>query len=92
MLVGYMRVSMAEQNLALQQDALLSAGIAPERVYEDICSGTVIDRTGLRRRSQVMVDKATTIPHAKAGSLIGRLDDATLAKVSQALGAFLGTR
>lgn len=48
--------------------------------------------TGLRRRSQVMVDKATTIPRAKAGSRIGRLDEATLAKVSQALGAFLGTR
>ncbi len=47
--------------------------------------------TGLRRRSQVMVDKATTIPRAKAGSFIGRLDDATLAKVSQALSAFLGT-
>jgi mRNA-degrading endonuclease toxin of MazEF toxin-antitoxin module len=38
------------------------------------------------------VDKATTIPRAKAGSLIGRLDEATLAKVSQVLGAFLGTR
>jgi mRNA interferase MazF len=48
--------------------------------------------TGLRWRSQVMVDKATTIPRAKAGSLIGRLDEATLAKVSQVLGAFLGTR
>ena len=47
--------------------------------------------TGLRRRSQVMVDKATTIPRTKAGSLIGRLDETTLAKVSQALGAFLGT-
>ena len=46
--------------------------------------------TGLRRRSQVMVDKATTIPRAKAGELIGRLDEATLASVSQALGAFLG--
>ena len=48
--------------------------------------------TRLRRRSQVMVDKATTVPSAKAGSFIGRLDEATLAKVSQALGAFLGTR
>ncbi len=35
--------------------------------------------TGLRLRSQVMVDKATTIPRAKAGSRIGRLDEATLA-------------
>ncbi len=48
--------------------------------------------TGLQRPSQVMVDKATTIPRAKAGSRIGHLDDATLAAVGQALGKFLGTR
>jgi mRNA interferase MazF len=46
--------------------------------------------TGLRLRSQVMVDKATTIPRTKAGSKIGRLDDATLASVGRALAAFLG--
>ena len=45
--------------------------------------------TGLRRRSQVMVDKATTIPRAKAGGRIGRLDDATLASVGRALAMFL---
>ena len=48
--------------------------------------------TGLRQRSQIMVDKATTISRAKAGSLIGRLDGGTLAEVSLALGAFLGTK
>lgn len=46
--------------------------------------------TGLRLRSQVMVDKATTIPRAKAGTCIGRLDEATLASVGKALAAFLG--
>ncbi len=54
MLVGYMRVSTAEQNLALQRDALLSAGIAPERVYEDTCSGTVTDRPGLARALEMV--------------------------------------
>ena len=54
MLVGYMRVSTAEQNLALQRDALLSAGIAPERIYEDTCSGTVTDRPGLARALEVL--------------------------------------
>jgi len=46
--------------------------------------------TGLRLRSQVMVDKATTIPRAKAGSRISRLDEATLASVDRALAAFFG--
>ena len=36
-----------------------------------------------------MVDKATTVPRAKAGNRIGRLDEATLASVSRALAAFL---
>ena len=47
------------------------------------------DSTGLRLRSQVMVDKATTIPRAKTGRRIGCLDEATLAAVSRALAAFL---
>jgi mRNA interferase MazF len=46
--------------------------------------------TGLRLRSQVMMDKATTIPRGKAGSRIGELDEAALAHVSRALAAFLG--
>jgi len=46
--------------------------------------------TGLRLRSQVMVDKVTTILRAKAGTRIGRLDEATLASVGRALAAFLG--
>ena len=53
MLVGYMRVSTAEQNLVLQRDALLAAGVVPERVYEDTCSGTVTSRPGLARALDV---------------------------------------
>jgi mRNA interferase MazF len=45
--------------------------------------------TGLRLRSQVMVDKATTIPRVKAGRRIGRVDPATLGTISRALAAFL---
>ncbi len=48
--------------------------------------------TGLRRRSQVMVDKATTIPHAKIGNRIGQLNEAALGNVDHALAAFLGLR
>lgn len=55
-LVGYMRVSTAEQNLALQRDALLSAGISPDRIYEDTCSGTVATRPGLARALDVLWD------------------------------------
>lgn len=45
---------------------------------------------GLRKASQVMVDKAITVPREKVGAVIGRLDDATLARVNQAMALFLG--
>ena len=54
MLVGYMRVSTADQSLALQHDALLAAGVEAERIYEDTCSGTAAARPGLTRALDVL--------------------------------------
>ena len=48
--------------------------------------------TGLRRRSQVMVDKATTISRVKAGNRISRLDKAALASMGRASATFLSTK
>jgi DNA invertase Pin-like site-specific DNA recombinase len=53
MLIGYIRVSTADQSLDLQHDALLAAGIAPERVYRDVCSGRSTERPGLERALDV---------------------------------------
>lgn len=49
MLVGYMRVSKADgsQTLDPQRDALLVAGVGPDRLYEDLASGRRDDRPGL---------------------------------------------
>src|SRR5215510_14104674 len=49
MLIGYMRVSKSDgsQSLDLQRDALLAAGVAPERLYEDHASGRQDARPGL---------------------------------------------
>jgi DNA invertase Pin-like site-specific DNA recombinase len=49
MLIGYMRVSKSDgtQTLDLQRDALLAAGVTPERLYEDRASGRKDDRPGL---------------------------------------------
>lgn len=50
MWIGYMRVSKSDgtQAVDLQRDALLAAGVAPERLYEDFASGRKDDRPGLR--------------------------------------------
>jgi DNA invertase Pin-like site-specific DNA recombinase len=53
MLIGYTRVSTADQSLDLQRDALLAAGVAPERVYQDVCSGRSTERPGLERALDV---------------------------------------
>ena len=46
-LMGYQRVSTDDQNLALQQDALVKAGVEPSRIYEDKLSGAKAEREGL---------------------------------------------
>jgi mRNA interferase MazF len=45
---------------------------------------------GLRKKSQVMIDKTQTVPREKIGSTIGRLDSDTLIAVDRALAVFLG--
>jgi mRNA interferase MazF len=46
--------------------------------------------TGLRKPSQIMVDKAIAVPRAKLGARIGQVDRATMRAVDQALRGFLG--
>jgi mRNA interferase MazF len=45
---------------------------------------------GLRKKSQVMIDKTQTVPRDKIGSTIGRLEAEILAEVDRALATFLG--
>ena len=44
--IGYARVSTDDQNLDLQRDALLAAGVDPRHLYEDRASGAKDDRAG----------------------------------------------
>jgi len=45
---------------------------------------------GLRKRSQVMVDKAMSVRRDKIGAIIGQLDSATMLAVTRALAVFVG--
>ena len=49
MLIGYTRVSKHDgsQRLDLQRDSLIEAGVAPDRIYEDLFSGRQDARPGL---------------------------------------------
>jgi mRNA interferase MazF len=47
-------------------------------------------QTGLRKASQIMVDKVTAVPRGKLGPRMGRVDGATLRAVDHALRGFLG--
>jgi mRNA interferase MazF len=45
---------------------------------------------GLRRVSQIMVDKAVTVRREKVGEVFGQLDDDTMLAVTRAMALFLG--
>ena len=45
---------------------------------------------GLRRVSQVQVDKVLTVARERIGDTIGRLDDGTMLKVNRSLAVFIG--
>ncbi|NTW53908.1 MAG: type II toxin-antitoxin system PemK/MazF family toxin [Chlorobaculum sp.] len=45
---------------------------------------------GLLKTSQIMVDKAQTVPSEKIGKVIGNLDDATMMAVNRALALWFG--
>ncbi len=45
---------------------------------------------GLRKRSQIMIDKAMTVRRDKLGAPFGRLEDDTLVAVNRGLALFLG--
>ncbi|HET6630330.1 MAG TPA: type II toxin-antitoxin system PemK/MazF family toxin [Woeseiaceae bacterium] len=47
-------------------------------------------QNGLARVSQVMVDKAITLPRAKIGKVVGQLGDDPMIRVSRALSVWLG--
>lgn len=48
------------------------------------------EANGLRKPSQIMVDKAHTVARSKVGQIIGRLEDETMVAVNRALTVFLG--
>jgi mRNA interferase MazF len=48
------------------------------------------EENGLRQISQVMVEKASTLPRSKAGPVIGRLSATDMSAVNRALALFLG--
>jgi DNA invertase Pin-like site-specific DNA recombinase len=48
MFIGYARVSTDEQNLDLQRDALLKAGVAAKDIFTDKVTGVKAERPGLQ--------------------------------------------
>jgi len=47
-------------------------------------------RNGLHATCRLMADKVTTVPKAKLGARIGRLDDADIVRLNRAVLVFLG--
>ncbi|UOA08776.1 type II toxin-antitoxin system PemK/MazF family toxin [Methylobacter sp. S3L5C] len=48
------------------------------------------ESTGLRKPSEIMIDKVQTIPREKIGAVFGRLAEEDMLAVNRALAVFLG--
>jgi mRNA interferase MazF len=57
---------------------LLRVGLAPDAA------------NGLRKPSQVMLDKVSTVPRQKVGEPFGRVDEETMTAITRCLALFLG--
>jgi mRNA interferase MazF len=48
------------------------------------------DRNGLKSASRLMIDKITTVPKARLGKRLGKLNDKDTVRLNRALTVFLG--
>jgi mRNA interferase MazF len=48
------------------------------------------DRNGLKSASRLMIDKVTTVPKARIGKRLGKLNDEDIVRLNRALTVFLG--
>lgn len=84
--------------LTIQSDQFISTAT----VTVLLLSSTLIDaplirievaptlENGLRKRSQIMVDKPMTVKRDKLGEPFGHLDDSTMVTINRSLALFLG--
>jgi mRNA interferase MazF len=84
--------------LVVQADAFhLLESVTVLRLSSDLRDSPLIRITvepkpssGLQKRSQVMIDRAATVPRSKIGQRIGRAEAGTMRAVDTALAGFLG--
>jgi mRNA interferase MazF len=66
----------------------MTSDVLPKQVFRITVSPT--SENGLQAQSQIMADKCSTLPLTKVGQVFGHLGAADIARVDQALAAFLG--
>jgi len=76
------------QNLNSVTVLPLTTEVLPVQVFRVTVEPT--PENGLRERSQIMVDKAHTLPHRRLGYVFGRAAERDMTAVNRALALFLG--
>ena len=80
---------------ARRQSAIISAASGDPnadeaRIMSELENDLQYFSTGLKKPSQIMIDKAVTVPRDKIGMQIGAVDRDILSDVDRALSVFLG--
>ncbi|OYW30637.1 MAG: growth inhibitor PemK [Caulobacter sp. 12-67-6] len=90
---GKPRPALIVQSDQFDQTATLTVLLVTGTLVDAPLIRTTIEpspENGLRKRSQVMVDKAMSVRRDKIGAIIGQLDSASMLSVTRALAVFVG--
>ena len=82
-----------QENLFNETHASILVGLLTTDIQEAPFSGLNIDPSddnGLKKRSQIMVDKIVAMRRERISSTIGKIDDDTLIRVNRSLALILG--
>ncbi len=90
---GRPRAALIVQSDSFERTASVTLLLITSRLIDAPLSRVTVNPTrdnGLRKPSQIMIDRLMTVPRTRVGQIVGHLDRETMRIVSRHIAAFLG--